>query len=1261
MKWITSTDLKNWAPERDCQENLPLLIRKLIRAESVYVSEIRFPSGDNIVLSGWDGRMKSEKATLNIPAGDSVWEIGCRKDYKEKIKKDYKSRTDNTLQIIPSETTFVFVTPYVWSEKDDWIKEKEKEGIWKAIQIIDGVVLEEWIENHSSVGAWLSKYLGKTSEILPLDDYWSEWSSNSKHTISPTLVLSDRDANSNIFLNFIQQPAASIIIKSSTIYESIAFVAASVYKSDNLFQEEILSRTVIVETESDFRNIIVQRRPLILLAKFEDNGVIDKAVKNGHHVIVPIGFDTTSNRTVDINLPRIRRKGFENGLQEMGFNREEAEKLTRDSGQNLSVLRRILQFVKNQQPEWAKENNHLDLIPAVLAGSWDEQEQGDKDIISELAGISYEQYISKLARWKLHKDAPIVQIGTMWKVTSSLDAWSILATFLLKKDFENFKIVVCKVLTEINPSLELDPGVRYFATIQGKKTIYSNSIKQSLSKSMVLIGVFGEAFGIKVLTSSQKFIDSIVYEILSSANGKNWCSLNYYLPLISEASPDIFLRELNETISNKTSDILEMFQETKSIIASNSYHTGLLWGLENLAVSQSYLMPVTLVLGKLANIDPGGNLVNRPANSLRGIFIPWYIQTSANLEIRKTILKKLADSEPEVAWNLFINLLPDNFRTVSPINKCLWRFNEQNIEPSTTYEEIYNFYSFLVDQLIQRCNYDAKKLNSLINLLDHLSVKDRDKLLVFFIDSKEKIKDDTYEIWNSLRKLMARHYTHSDTKWALPPEELRKIRNVVTLYEPVNEVQKNLYLFEDNWIELPEGPKRKDLSHEKQQELFLKLRKRALSSIYNNLGIDEIILFAEKSRNALIVGISTAHLQLSKESEFKLLLILNEKNKPKFKDDFIKFFILEKANLLGEEWIKSSWEMIENLLDNTESKVDFFLSIPQNGFSWQLLSKTTHEISEMYWKKVTPWLYRVTKEERTFAFAQLQSVNRFITVLENASHFVEELSANSIAEILVKAATNKSDESVKIDDYHVTTLFKEIKDKGGVAIEKEIQLEWLYIDFLTSHYSQYKPYRLLDELTVNPDFFVEVVSYIYKPDDSLNSDDSLTTEQHTILQRRAEGAHKLLECWRNIPGMNDKNEIDSLVLYKWVDEAQKIGIEKNRKWATNFEIGKMLATFPRNNQYWPCDAICEVIDNSNNCDMLDSFRTEVFNSRGTYSKSAYEGGEQERNLSSYFERMYNQILQKWPLTASALLTLSKSYAMDAVREDEHAQLDELRF
>ena len=42
MLWVNSRDLKDWAERRDCQGDLPFLLRSLIRATATDISKIFF-------------------------------------------------------------------------------------------------------------------------------------------------------------------------------------------------------------------------------------------------------------------------------------------------------------------------------------------------------------------------------------------------------------------------------------------------------------------------------------------------------------------------------------------------------------------------------------------------------------------------------------------------------------------------------------------------------------------------------------------------------------------------------------------------------------------------------------------------------------------------------------------------------------------------------------------------------------------------------------------------------------------------------------------------------------------------------------------------------------------------------------------------------------------------------------------------------------------------------------------------------------------
>lgn len=1032
MQRITSTDLETWAPERDCQEHLPLLVRRLIRASPVNVLQMFFPAGDNVILPGYDGTLEVLEGTDHIPSGKSVWEIGSGKEPKAKAERDYKTRTKEVNDTDFVETTFVFVTPRVWSGKEEWAKQKREKEKWKDVQVIDGRVLEEWLEILPSVSAWLAKFLSNSfANVQPLEEFWKEWSENVQYSISSTLVVSSREEEVKILIEFLINPPSLLTIKASTIEEATAFVAASVESMEEDYKEQIYARTIIVENEQDFRPLVSVKSPLILIPRFEGSGIIDRAVKNGHHVIIPISNDMTTTTEANIELSRLRRNNFEKGLQEMGFDFDNAQQLIRNSGQSLSVLRRLLKFEKYQQPEWAKNGQHTDIIPALLAGMWSEGKAEDKELISLFSGEPYEKYISRLSRWRVEKDAPIFQVASLWRITSALDAWSVLARFLTNADLENFRNAFLTALSEIDPSLELEADKRYMASIYGKDAKFSYSIKEGLCQSLVLIAVYGERFALHATNFPQNFVDKLIHDLLHDAEGKKWCSLSSVLPLLAEASPTSFLSVVEHSLNKDELPVMEMFGGTNSLFTSTSYYTGLLWALENLVYSSDYLLRATLILGQLSRLDPGGNLVNRPINSLKEIFNPWYNQIEADFQTRQNVLDKLSMKEPDVAWGLFLSLAPKNHIVVHPIHKCRWRYDYQHLERSVTYQQGWDFHSFLFDKLILLANGNDGRIAALIDFYSNINFKEREKLLQFLKDHRKSFTDTNTLIWDNLRDLLSKHREHAEQNWALPEEELHKIEDVYNLYKPTDEKKEHLYLFEDGYISFPKGIKRRELSYEERLKFVKNERISALKKIYEKEGLEGILSMVKELASSHHLARTAASLNFDENEEIIILKLLDTDQSNKLAS-FTQEYVFAKALIEEDKWVVWAWQKLKASHINAEASARFFLGLPQRRHSWDLLESASPDVATIYWQKVNPFMHSDRMEDNLYSLKELQKVNRHITVLDEVTHFPEHLPSELLAEALTNAATIPSDENKQLHSYGVGQLFETLHTRNDL-------------------------------------------------------------------------------------------------------------------------------------------------------------------------------------------------------------------------------------
>jgi hypothetical protein len=1230
----------------------------LIRSTCDNISHIIFPAGDSIQYSGWDGVLQAELGTEYIPEGGSVWEFGTNQEIKEKAERDYLKRTANPLGIDPSMTTFVFVTPRIWPNKDMWCREKREDRTWKDVRVYDAEFLEEWIEQAPAVGAWLAKYLNIFPDGLEAaDDFWKEWTCETTPPLTAELVVAGRQKQVEAILNWLKSPPDLLIIQAASKEEALAFLVAVIQKQTKIERENFFSRCLIAEDIKSFRGASTTRNNLFLVNRFEETEAIGKAIQNGHHVYLPVGPDQTVIKT-KIILPRLEREMFVSALKAMGIGEEKAQKYSRDTGRSLSVLRRQLSNVA-KQPYWARQETAREIIPALLIGRWTEKKCADREAISHIVGESYEALSGRLAKWLVGSDSPLYKIGDEWRLTSPIDAWFALAPYLTCNDFENFRNVALGVLGTVNPVFELEPDERWKASIYGKEVQHSEWLREGIAQTLVLIAVFGEQASIQTNTAPQTWVDTVVKELLHQANWQKWSSLTDVLPLIAEASPNSFLYAVETSLVADEPAIVGMFSESDKPLTPSSAHTGLLWALEGLAWSPTLLGRVTSILGKLTHLDPGGKLANRPANSLREIFLLWHPQTFASLDTRICALDMLIHQEPEVGWDSLISLMPHRNGISSPTYKTRWRqFSEKN-DHSVTYAEYYKGVTALVEKLLKCVGCNGYRWGTLIEGMPDLPVKERQAVIECLSLSAEKIELGREEVCRALRNMLSRHRSFPDTDWALPESVLLEIEKIYSMLQPLNVRNRFTWLFDSHWPELPEGQDRGD--YHKQNELVEQHRKKAVQQIRDVQGINGIFTLAKEVKEPSTLGVAIAQLGVKEEEEDKIFSLLGGDNEEAF--IFAQGFVFYCGTEKGNDWISQVVKKSKDRHWPLDMVVSFLVALPENREVWNHVETYRQEVRVEYWKKCRARFFHLSSDDKTFGVKQLLSVGKFFTALETAALVADDLPSSLVLEILQNTAflPRDIDDKIRFSHHNVVRLFEALDKAGNVDDKQMAQLEWAYLPILSMEWSGRPPRTLHKELARDPAFFAQVIKWIYKPkDDNIEQDEQETSPE--LVQQRVRLAYDLLTSWRIIPGIDSNGQIDADSLLKWVDEARNLCITSGRGQGGDSHIGQLLALAgPENEDIWPPEPICRVIDKTQSVELENGFYVGIKNKRGTVTKSAFEGGDQERVLANRFRRYSEKYSVLWPRTASVLSSIAESYENEAKVEDKEAQKRDLEY
>jgi hypothetical protein len=372
---------------------------------------------------------------------------------------------------------------------------------------------------------------------------------------------------------------------------------------------------------------------------------------------------------------------------------------------------------------------------------------------------------------------------------------------------------------------------------------------------------------------------------------------------------------------------------------------------------------------------------------------------------------------------------------------------------------------------------------------------------------------------------------------------------------------------------------------------------------------------------------------------------------------FVQGYIFHKA-FASDAWLNHAWTTVNQEFKDENILCSFFLALPQRRTSWTKLETTPEKIQNIYWKKINPLLYQDDLEDKLYVIKKLMEQKRYITLVDKIAHDSDELPSELLAEILSHAVTAAPEEGARTDRYDIGQIFKTLHARNDLPLQQLAQLEWWYLPFLSHSYGEHKPVHLLKELTENPVFFVDMVSYVYRPGSGI--EEELSDEEAAKRFQQVNNARNLLEVWRDIPGVGEEGTIDNTVLTDWITKARAKAIEKDRVYGVDSEIGNLLACYPRKKEGWPPEEICSIIETINSDLMLSHFRTEIFNSRGVSVRSPYDGGDQERALANYFKQTAINIQSRYPFTATAFFDLAKDYERDAKDEDERAHLDELR-
>ena len=799
----------------------------MIYATTSGIEKIDFPGYEDVGRPGWDGIVVVVgHGNAFVPSGLSVWELGTGEDAAKKIKMDYDKRSKDPLSIDPSQATYIAATLRYWPGKESWSAERRKDGIWRDVRVYDAGNLEQWLELAPSAEIWLRPNLGKGPvDVQGLASFIRDWQA----TTSPPFPLSGLTAGrqrcaANLSI-WLRQSPSPLVLRGPSSDEACAYIAAYALELPPAEREDLLARAVVCDGLEGWRRLLATPgKGLVVIAKRELLGPLSVATSH-HHVLILEGHDSPPAHGA-LQLGRVDSGQLVEALVQAGLDEGKARDLVEKHNGNIAPLRRSLSRLPPTAPQWSKPDNAGNLAPLALIGSWQEDGE-DRKVVEAITRKSFDAVTSLATRWLNDVDAPLQLINGVWRWNSRHDSWTYLSKHVTRADVDAFVAAAVPVLKMVHPKFEMEPAERYLAGVYGKVFPQSDSLRTGIAETIAMLGSVEEHTQYQSRQAPQDTALILVRRILDTDDWRVWSSLSRLLVLLAEASPDEFLTALERRLDKDELWILPLFGAEGS--GGSNGCTELLWALETLAWSRPQVGRVVAILGRLARIDPGGTLANRPISSLRSLFLPDRPQTTASKEEQCKSLDMLMCHEPTVAWQLLVGLLPHGGIFVMDNPRPKWRLWADSWEAPKR-QEVEQQWSAICDRAVRHAMVDSSRWPQAIELIPRLLPQQRDQLLdaLHHVELQATTEAVRCDAWHKMRNVLHQHCSFPDADWAMPEDVLVRLRDLYAKWTPENIAARFLWLFGTN-ARLAEGgaenwrSREKDLSDVREQATDLLL------------------------------------------------------------------------------------------------------------------------------------------------------------------------------------------------------------------------------------------------------------------------------------------------------------------------------------------------------------------------------------------------------------------------------------------------------
>ena len=905
------------------------------------------------------------------------------------------------------------------------------------------------------------------------------------------------------------------------------------------------------------------------------------------------------------------------------------------------------QLVKKAEPSknkiTIKTAHKKELALLCLIGEFDSANSNDKKIVSELLRCDEDSLLDVVQEINSTDDQVLELRDTTWKVLDIKSTVEQLSKCIYDNHIDVFADIYLRILSEINPALDLPIDERYMANIYKKSRVYSATIRTGVANGMAMLAnnqdILRKCSANKIANTA----NNTVYRLLSdNQNSKLWMSITDNASLIAQASPVQFLSRLESTLKIKNDNPIAtgIKESSGDSFFQPDYMAGLYWALADLSWDKKYFSRASLALAKIATIEI--YQAEKKKHSLDIILhtiLPWQPKTLAPLEVQHGVVEKIVNEHKAVGRELLKGLLPNMTQTTMERELPEWLDITNTLQP-VTQQELWKESSYYSNLYIDTTE-SLQEIVDVINSVNHLT---DDTLPSFTNQLNKRLQNMTDKDRQVVWEVLLKKINNLDRRSKDEDERVKILKKIASDIEPEDDLCKSIYLFSNydhDLIGHNDWEKGKKELEEKQRESLLKI----LNSNNATRQLNELI---NQAKMPYTIGSSLGSIDYPSIENMLLPKFLNENKTEK---EFISSFIYTRYFYYKGD---VSWvDKLDFANWNNEQKILLLLALPFSQSTWGLLdAQQDKDLTKGYWDRVDNFRRTDDKYSEAAVRNLLKAKRPLATIEYIASTII--MGDNSIKQqinpelclkaLMVSLNTTENISGTNNLRYEIGRVFKYLYDSIDYTQTGLWEAEWAHLKLFGKH-GIGQPRALIYRIANDADFFCDLIKN-YKSDPHGTKHQEL---DEAIRYRLFKVLSLLFNDFTIMPGIDQYGTFREDNFTAWIHKVEERCKASGHLDVAQSVIGRYLINSPEDKSgLWINKTVAKTLDRNDSVSMRSGYNMGIRNARGMHAVD--ETGEAEASLRDKWQNRADEIEPLGFINlAASLRELAETYERERVR------------